>query len=217
MLARTLTHMTRDQVSPFTTPALLGNTASGVIGIECGCRGPNYGVTSACASGCHAIGEAMGMIIDGHAYAILTGGTEAAFTPLCFAGYCAMKAMNTNYSLTLSLSYQTLAMLIGRLKNKKRICKVRKNGLKLVVTTIRCMHGRFAREMVMGNSGPHGTIIYRRYHVLPMALPPIPSLSSCFPPKRHENESRNEYLAAPTFGAVKNRKPNSAVSCFARK
>lgn len=86
------------QVSPFTIPALLGNTASGVIGIECGCQGPNYGIVSACASGSHAIGEAMGMIVDGHADAMLAGGTEATITPLCFAGFCAMKAMNTNYN-----------------------------------------------------------------------------------------------------------------------
>lgn len=64
------------QVSPFTIPALLGNTASGVIGIECGCQGPNYGVTSACASGSHAIGEAMGMIQDGHVDRMLAGGAE---------------------------------------------------------------------------------------------------------------------------------------------
>jgi 3-oxoacyl-[acyl-carrier-protein] synthase II len=86
------------QVSPFTIPALLGNTASGVIGIECGCRGPNYGIVSACASGSHAIGEAMGMIRDGKADIMLAGGTEATITPLCFAGFCAMKAMNTEYN-----------------------------------------------------------------------------------------------------------------------
>jgi|UPI000581A1E6 3-oxoacyl-[acyl-carrier-protein] synthase II len=86
----------RPKVSPFTIPALLGNTASGVIGIEIGCRGPNYGVTSACASGGHAIGEAMGMILDGHADVMIAGGTEATITPLCFAGFSAMKAMNTN-------------------------------------------------------------------------------------------------------------------------
>jgi 3-oxoacyl-[acyl-carrier-protein] synthase II len=85
-------------VSPFTIPALLGNTASGVIGIECGCQGPNYGVTSACASGSHAIGEAMGMIQDGHVDRMLAGGAEATITPLCFAGFCAMKAMNTNFN-----------------------------------------------------------------------------------------------------------------------
>jgi 3-oxoacyl-[acyl-carrier-protein] synthase II len=77
---------------------LLGNTASGVIGIECGCRGPNYGVTSACASGSHAIGEAMGMIQDGHVDRMLAGGTEATITPLIFAGFCAMKAMNINFN-----------------------------------------------------------------------------------------------------------------------
>lgn len=50
------------KVSPFTIPALLGNTASGVIGIECGCQGPNYGITSACASGGHAIGKKISLI-----------------------------------------------------------------------------------------------------------------------------------------------------------
>jgi len=88
----------RPKVSPFTIPALLGNTASGVIGIETGCRGPNYGVTSACASGSHAIGEALGMIRDGKVNKMLAGGTEATMTPLCFAGFCAMKAMNINYN-----------------------------------------------------------------------------------------------------------------------
>jgi len=86
------------QVSPFTIPALLGNTASGVIGIEMGCKGPNYGIVSACASGSHCIGEAMGMIQDGHADQMIAGGTEATITPLCFAGFCAMKAMNTNFN-----------------------------------------------------------------------------------------------------------------------
>uniref|UniRef100_A0A7S3P9I8 3-oxoacyl-[acyl-carrier-protein] synthase n=1 Tax=Amphora coffeiformis TaxID=265554 RepID=A0A7S3P9I8_9STRA len=89
---------TRPKVSPFTIPALLGNTASGVIGIECGCKGPNYGIVSACASGSHSIGESMGMIIDGHADIMVAGGTEATITPLCFAGFCAMKAMNTNFN-----------------------------------------------------------------------------------------------------------------------
>jgi len=88
----------RKQVSPFTIPALLGNTASGVIGIETGAKGPNYGIVSACASGSHCIGEAMGMIVDGHADQMIAGGTEATITPLCFAGFCAMKAMNTDYN-----------------------------------------------------------------------------------------------------------------------
>merc|ERR1712127_974865 len=88
----------RPKVSPFTIPALLGNTASGVIGIETGAKGPNYGVTSACASATHAIGEAMGMIENGHVKAMIAGGSEATITPLSFAGFCAMKAMCTTYN-----------------------------------------------------------------------------------------------------------------------
>lgn len=88
----------RPKVSPFTIPALLGNTASGVIGIECGCKGPNYGVTSACASASHAIGEAFGMIADGNADRMVAGGTEASITPLSYAGFSSMKAMTTKYN-----------------------------------------------------------------------------------------------------------------------
>jgi len=88
-------NLDRPKVSPFTIPALLGNTASGVIGIETGAKGPNYGVVSACASGTHSIGEAFGMVRDGEVDAMLAGGTEAAITPLCFAGFNAMKAMAT--------------------------------------------------------------------------------------------------------------------------
>jgi len=88
----------RPKVSPFTIPALLGNTASGVIGIEIGCKGPNYGITSACASASHAIGEAFGMIADGHADQMIAGGTEASITPLSYAGFSSMKAMTTDYN-----------------------------------------------------------------------------------------------------------------------
>jgi len=88
----------RPKVSPFTIPALLGNTASGVIGIECGCKGPNYGVTSACASASHAIGEAFGMVADGIADQMVAGGTEASITPLSYAGFSSMKAMTTDYN-----------------------------------------------------------------------------------------------------------------------
>merc|ERR1719149_502175 len=47
------------KVSPFTVPALLPNTGAGILAIELGCTGPNYGVVSACAAGSHAIGTAL--------------------------------------------------------------------------------------------------------------------------------------------------------------
>jgi len=88
----------RPKVSPFTIPALLGNTASGVVAIETGAKGPNYGIVSACASGTHAIGEALGMIRSGDADIMIAGGTEASITPLIFAGFCSMKAMGTKWN-----------------------------------------------------------------------------------------------------------------------
>lgn len=52
-------------MSPFLIPALISNTASGVVAIEHKARGPNYGVVSACASGTHAIGTAMDFMLQG--------------------------------------------------------------------------------------------------------------------------------------------------------
>jgi len=86
------------KVSPFTIPMLLGNTASGIIGIEVGAMGPNFGVASACAAGSHSLGEAFRHIQNGGADMMLAGGTEAAITPLSFAGFCAMKAMCSSYN-----------------------------------------------------------------------------------------------------------------------
>jgi 3-oxoacyl-[acyl-carrier-protein] synthase II len=88
----------RPKVSPFTIPSLLGNIASGVVGIEVNAQGPNYGVVSACASGSHCIGSAARMIRDGEATQMIAGGSEAAVTPLLFAGFCAMKAMCTDFN-----------------------------------------------------------------------------------------------------------------------
>ena len=86
------------KVSPFAIPALLGNTASGVVAIELNARGPNFGVVSACASGTHAIGEAMLAIQRGDCDAVVCGGSEAAMTPLMYGGFGAMKAMCTKYN-----------------------------------------------------------------------------------------------------------------------
>jgi len=86
------------KVSPFTIPQLLGNTASGMIAIELGCQGPNYGVASACAAGSHAMGTALRHLQNGEADMMLTGGAEAAITPLSFGGFSAMKAMCSKYN-----------------------------------------------------------------------------------------------------------------------
>ncbi|TVP76343.1 MAG: beta-ketoacyl-[acyl-carrier-protein] synthase II [Puniceicoccaceae bacterium] len=86
------------KVSPFMIPSLIANIASGVVAIEVGARGPNYGIVSACASGTHSIGEAYQMLRDGEADTMLAGGSEAAITELGYAGFCSMKAMSTSYN-----------------------------------------------------------------------------------------------------------------------
>jgi 3-oxoacyl-[acyl-carrier-protein] synthase II len=83
------------KVSPFTIPALIGNMCSGLLAIELGARGPNFGVVSACATGTHALGEAMHMIRRGDADVMVAGGAEAAITPFAYASFCSMKAMST--------------------------------------------------------------------------------------------------------------------------
>ncbi|HEY9153852.1 MAG TPA: beta-ketoacyl-ACP synthase II, partial [Opitutaceae bacterium] len=83
------------KVSPFTIPSLIGNMCSGLFAIEIGARGPNFGIVSACATGTHAIGEAMHMIKRGDADVMIAGGAEAAITPFAYASFCSMKAMST--------------------------------------------------------------------------------------------------------------------------
>ena len=86
------------RVSPFMIPNLLANMSSGVVAIELGAKGVNFSVVSACATGTHAIGEAILHLKAGKEDVILAGGSEAAVTPLSFAGFCAMKAMATNFN-----------------------------------------------------------------------------------------------------------------------
>ncbi|AIS52557.1 3-oxoacyl-[acyl-carrier-protein] synthase 2 [Thermoanaerobacter kivui] len=84
------------RVSPFFIPMMIANMAAGQIAISFGLKGINETIVNACASSTNAIGEAFKAIQRGDADVILTGGTEAAITPMSFAGFCAMKAMSTN-------------------------------------------------------------------------------------------------------------------------
>lgn len=84
------------KVSPFMIPALISNMCGGLVAIELGARGPNFGVVSACSTATHAIGESLRMIRRGDADVMVCGGAEAAITPLAYAGFCSMKAMSTN-------------------------------------------------------------------------------------------------------------------------
>jgi 3-oxoacyl-[acyl-carrier-protein] synthase II len=82
-----------DRVSPMFIPNMLVDATSGQIAIELGVRGPNYAVVSACATGSHSIGEGAELIQQGHADAVLVGGTEGCIHPLILAGFCSMRGL----------------------------------------------------------------------------------------------------------------------------
>ncbi len=83
------------RISPFFIPSMIVNTAAGSIAIRFGIMGPNFAVSSACASAGHAIGEAYLAVKTGRADVIFTGGSEATITPLALAGFCVMRALST--------------------------------------------------------------------------------------------------------------------------
>ena len=83
------------RISPFLLPHMIPDAASGMVAIQYGIRGPNMAVVSACATGGHAIGEAMETIVRGQADLMLGAGTEAVIVPLAFAGFGQMKALGS--------------------------------------------------------------------------------------------------------------------------
>lgn len=84
-----------DRCSPFMVPMMIANMAAGQLAIHFGAKGPNSCTVTACASGSNAIGDAFRLIQRGDVQAVITGGTEAAVTPLSMAGFASMKALST--------------------------------------------------------------------------------------------------------------------------
>jgi 3-oxoacyl-[acyl-carrier-protein] synthase II len=81
-------------VSPQFVPMMMPNAAAAVVAMRLGARGPGMSVSSACATGAHALGEAKRMIERGEADVVVAGGTEAGLTPLCLAAFRAMGALS---------------------------------------------------------------------------------------------------------------------------
>ena len=80
--------------SPFMVPLMINDMAAGMVSIKTGAKGPNSCTTTACASGTNSIGDAYEIIKRGAADVMITGGTEAAITPLGIAGFCAAQALS---------------------------------------------------------------------------------------------------------------------------
>jgi 3-oxoacyl-[acyl-carrier-protein] synthase II len=81
-------------VSPHFVPMMMPNAAAGHIAMRLGANGPGFSVSSACATGGHAIGEALRMISRGEADVVVAGGTEAALTGVCLAAFRRMGALS---------------------------------------------------------------------------------------------------------------------------
>lgn len=88
------------RVSPFFIPSLLINLLPGQVSIKYGFQGANVSVVTACATGAHAIGDAMHMIKRGESKIVLAGGAESAVCPLAVSGFMAAKALSCGYNDT---------------------------------------------------------------------------------------------------------------------
>jgi 3-oxoacyl-[acyl-carrier-protein] synthase II len=83
------------RISPFFIPSIMINQAAGLLSIKYGLQGPNIAVSTACATGTHAVGEAFRLIKDGHADMMLAGGSEAPILKPALAGFAQLRALST--------------------------------------------------------------------------------------------------------------------------
>lgn len=102
MIERTVAdfYLHNKKVSPYFIPSTLINLVSGHVAIRHSLTGPNHAVTTACATGTHAIGDAMRLIKYNDADIMIAGGAEAAIVPIAVAGFAACKALSTHFNDT---------------------------------------------------------------------------------------------------------------------
>ena len=82
------------RISPFFVPMMISDMSAGMISMKLGAKGPNYTTVSACSSAAHAIGEAARKIQYGEADVMITGGSEAAISPISLAGFTSAQALS---------------------------------------------------------------------------------------------------------------------------
>lgn len=95
---KTLLDRGASRVSPFFIPMLISDISSGIVSIRYNAQGPNYSVSSACATASHAIGSAFRAIKFGDADVMISGGAEAGIVSMGLAGFCSMKALCTGFN-----------------------------------------------------------------------------------------------------------------------
>jgi beta-ketoacyl-acyl-carrier-protein synthase II len=87
-----------ERVSPFALPATIPNMPAFTIGQRFKCLGPNYTITTACATSTQAIGEGVELIRRGVADLVISGGTEATIRDFAIAGFLAMRAVPVSFN-----------------------------------------------------------------------------------------------------------------------
>ena len=83
------------RITPFFIPRVIPNMPSGHISMHIGAKGPNLSLSTACAAGTHAVGEAFRHIVYGDCDVAVTGGAESVICPLAVGGFSSMKALST--------------------------------------------------------------------------------------------------------------------------
>ena len=86
------------RVHPNFIPAITLNSASGILAMAYGAKGPNLTISTACSSSAHALGQALHCIREGYADVVITVGADASITPLVFAGFCSLRALSSRFN-----------------------------------------------------------------------------------------------------------------------
>jgi 3-oxoacyl-[acyl-carrier-protein] synthase II len=87
-----------NRVHPNFIPTITLNSASGIVAMAQGAKGPNLTISTACSSSAHAIGQALTCIRTGQADVVMAVGADASITPLVFAGFCSLRALSTGFN-----------------------------------------------------------------------------------------------------------------------
>ncbi|MBM4125172.1 MAG: beta-ketoacyl-ACP synthase II [Nitrospira sp.] len=99
---REITQLYRSQkpnrVHPNFIPMITLNSASGIVAMAHGAKGPNLTISTACSSSAHAVGQALTCIRSGQADVVIVAGADASITPLVFAGFCSLRALSTGFN-----------------------------------------------------------------------------------------------------------------------
>jgi len=86
------------RVHPNFIPVITLNSASGIVAMAYGAKGPNLTISTACSSSAHALGQAMCCIREGRADVVIVVGADASITPLVFAGFCSLRALSSKFN-----------------------------------------------------------------------------------------------------------------------